>query len=404
LRYFLFQKLICIFAKLFIEIYYKTKDMKFSVSSTDLLSHLQAISRVINSKNSLPILDNFLLHLQGSTLTMTASDIETTLITTMEVEGVEGEGKVAVSSRLLLDTLREFSEQPLTFNINDSNLAMVIVSSNGSYNFIGQNGDEYPKMQQIENDAKSLSLSADNLSAGISKTLFCTADDELRPVMNGIYFDIASDRLTIVATDAHKLVRFKTMHTAVQLHGEEEANFILPKKPATMLKNILVKESGVVDIHFDKKNAYFKLANYTMICRQIEGKFPNYNAVIPTSNPHKIIIDRTTLLNALRRVSVFSNQASNLVKLAFQGNQIHISAQDIDFSISAEETINCQFEAHPINIGFKSSFLIEILGNISGSDIVMELSDAARAGLILPFENDQNEEILMLLMPMVLND
>ena len=378
--------------------------MKFSVSSSALLSHLQAISRVINSKNSLPILDNFLFYLQGNTLTMTASDVETTLITTMEVDGVEGEGKVAVSSRLLLDTLREFSEQPLTFNINDSNLAMVIVSSNGSYNFIGQNGDEYPKLQQLEADSKSFSLSASNLSAGISKTLFCTAEDELRPVMNGIYFDIALDRLTIVATDAHKLVRFKTLHTSVQLQGEEEANFILPKKPATMLKNILVKESGAVDIHFDKKNAYFKLSNYTMICRQIEGKYPNYNAVIPTSNPHKIIIDRSTLLNALKRVSVFSNQASNLIKLAFKGNEIHISAQDIDFSISAEETINCQFDAQPINIGFKSSFLIEILGNISGTDIVLELSDAARAGLILPFENDQNEEILMLLMPMVLND
>ena len=378
--------------------------MKFSVSSSALLSHLQAISRVINSKNSLPILDNFLFYLQGNTLTMTASDVETTLITTMEVDGVEGEGKVAVSSRLLLDTLREFSEQPLTFNINDSNLAMVIVSSNGSYNFIGQNGDEYPKLQQLEADSKSFSLSASNLSAGISKTLFCTAEDELRPVMNGIYFDIALDRLTIVATDAHKLVRFKTLHTSVQLQGEEEANFILPKKPATMLKNILVKESGAVDIHFDKKNAYFKLSNYTMICRQIEGKYPNYNAVIPTSNPHKIIIDRSTLLNALKRVSVFSNQASNLIKLAFKGNEIHISAQDIDFSISAEETINCQFDAQPINIGFKSTFLIEILGNISGTDIVLELSDAARAGLILPFENDQNEEILMLLMPMVLND
>lgn len=171
-----------------------------------------------------------------------------------------------------------------------------------------------------------------------------------------------------------------------------------------MLKNILPKESGVVEIHFDKKNAHFKLANYTMICRQVEGKYPNYSAVIPNAQPHKIIIDRLTLLNALKRVSVFSNQASNLVKLAFKGNQIHISAQDIDFSISAEETINCQFDDQPINIGFKSSFLIEILGNISGSDIVFELSDAARAGLILPFENDQNEEILMLLMPMVLND
>ena len=379
--------------------------MKFIVSSTDLLSHLQAISRVINSKNSLPILDNFLLQLEGNTLTMTASDIETTLITSMEVETAEGNGKVAVASRLLLDTLREFSEQPLSFNINDSNLAMVITSPNGSYNFIGQNGDEYPRMPQLQDDARTLTLDVPSLLGGISKTLFCTADDELRPVMNGVFFDIAAVRLTLVATDAHKLVRYKTKHTSSSIvEGDEAVSFILPKKPATMLKNILPKESGEVQINFDKKNAYFKLANYTMICRQVEGRFPNYNAVIPTTNPYKIIIDRATLLNAMKRVSVFANQASNLVKLAFADNKILISAQDIDFSISAEETITCQFTGEPIKIGFKSSFLIEILGNINASDIVMELSDASRAGLILPFENEKDEEILMLLMPMLLND
>jgi len=379
--------------------------MKFIVSSTDLLSHLQAISRVINSKNSLPILDNFLFVLNGTTLTMTASDIETTLITSMDVETVEGNGKVAVASRLLLDTLREFSDQPLTFDINDSNLAMVITSANGSYNFIGQNGDEYPRMPQLQDDARTLAMPVSILSSGISKTLFCTAEDELRPVMNGIFFDIAYDRLTLVATDAHKLVRFKTIHSSTSVKEDEEAvNFILPKKPANMLKNILPKESGEVEIHFDKKNAHFKLSNYTMICRQIEGRFPNYSAVIPTNNPNKIIIDRLSLLNAMKRVSVFSNQGSNLIKLYFEQNQIHISAQDIDFSISAEETISCQYDGDPIRIGFKSPFMIEILGNINASDIVLELSDASRAGLILPFENDPNEEILMLLMPMLLND
>jgi len=207
--------------------------MKFIVSSTDLLSHLQAISRVINSKNSLPILDNFLLQLEGNTLTMTASDIETTLITSMEVESAEGNGKVAVASRLLLDTLREFSEQPLSFNINDSNLAMVITSPNGSYNFIGQNGDEYPRMPQLQEDARTLTLGVPSLLGGISKTLFCTADDELRPVMNGVFFDIAADRLTLVATDAHKLVRYKTKHTSSTIvEGDESVSFILPKKPA----------------------------------------------------------------------------------------------------------------------------------------------------------------------------
>ena len=378
--------------------------MKFVVSSAELLSHLQAISRVINSKNSLPILDNFLLQIEGKTLTMTASDIATTLLTSMEVVNSDGNGKVAVASRLLLDTLREFAEQPLTFTINDSNLAMVITSANGSYNFIGQNGDEYPRLPQLQDDARLLSLPVNQLAAGISKTLFCTADDELRPVMNGVFFDIMQDGLTLVATDAHKLVRFKTSYTSAGLGEDEKVSFILPKKPATMLKNILPKESGEVEIKFDAKNAYFKLSNYTMICRQVEGRFPNYNGVIPKSNAYKIIIDRVSLLNALKRVSVFSNQASNLVKLDFSNNMIHISAQDIDFSISAEETISCQFEGDPIKIGFKSAFLIEILSNVSASDVVLELTDPSRAGLILPLENESNEEILMLLMPMLLND
>ena len=389
--------------------------MKFKASSTLLLSHLQAISRVINSKNSLQILDNFLLDLEGNLLTMTASDTETTLITSMEVEDVIGEGKVAVSSRLLLDTLREFPEQPLSFQINDSNLSMVITSANGTYNFIGQNGDEYPRLPEIQADAKQMTLPVSTLSAGISKTLFCTAEDELRPVMNGVFFDISKDGLTLVATDAHKLVRYKTNYTSVTLgkeegeieeeeEEEEKTSFILPKKPANMLKNILPKESGDVDVKFDSKNAYFKLSNYTMICRQVEGKYPNYNGVIPKENPYKVIVDRISLLNALKRVSVFSNQASNLVKLHIEDNKIGISAQDIDFSISAEETINCQYVDDAMKIGFKSAFLIEILNNISADDVVLELTDPSRAGIILPFENEANEELLMLLMPMLLND
>lgn len=379
--------------------------MKFVVSSTVLLSHLQAISKVINNKNSLPILDNFLFQIKGETLTLTASDIETTLITSLQVDSAEGEGQVAVASRLLLDTLREFSDQPLSFSINDSNLAMVITSANGSYNFIGQNGDEYPRLPQISDDAHVLTMPVQLLSNGINKTFFCTADDELRPVMNGIFFDIAVDSLTLAATDAHKLVRFKTIHSGITLKEEEDGvSFILPKKPANMLKSILPRESGEVEVKFDSKNAYFKLSNYTMICRQVEGRFPNYNSVIPKLNLYKIIIDRVSLLNALKRVSVFSNQGSNLVKLDFLANQINISAQDIDFSISAEETISCQFEGDPIKIGFKSSFLIEILNNISSAEVIFEMTDPSRAGLILPFENEENEEILMLLMPMLLND
>lgn len=379
--------------------------MNFSASSTELLSHLQAISRVINSKNALPILDNFLLELEGNKLTMTASDIETTLITSMNVENTEGNGKVAIASKLLLDTLREFSEQPLRFEINDSNLAMVISSDNGKYNFIGQNGDEYPRIPSLQEDARKMTLPVETLAAGINKTIFCTADDELRPVMNGIYFDIYRDGLTLVATDAHKLVRYKTSYTSCSLTEEEEKmSFILPKKPATMLKNILPKESGEVDLKFDNKNAYFKLSGYTMICRQVEGRYPNYNGVIPQSNLYKVIVDRQSFLNALKRVSVFSNQASNLIKLQINDNMIHISAQDIDFSISAEEKLSCQYTDEMIKIGFKSAFLIEILNNLSAQEIVLEMTDPSRAGIILPFGEESNEKILMLLMPMLLND
>lgn len=282
---------------------------------------------------------------------------------------------------------------------------MVITSANGTYNFIGQNGDEYPRLPMLSEDARVLNMNVSLLSAGITKTLFCTADDELRPVMNGVYFDIMKDGITLVATDAHKLVRFRTTYNSATLTDEEEkVSFILPKKPANLLKNILPKESGDVEVRFDSKNAYFSLSNYTMICRQVEGKFPNYNGVIPKTNLYKIIIDRLTLMNALKRVSVFSNQASNLVKLDFNDNQINISAQDIDFSISAEETISCQFEGDPIKIGFKSAFLVEILNNISSTDVMIELTDPSRAGLILPFENEEGEDILMLLMPMLLND
>lgn len=377
--------------------------MKFTVSSTELLSHLQAICRVINSKNSLQILDNFLLSLQGNTLTMTASDIETTMITSMEVQDVEGSGTVAVANKLILDTLREFSELPLTFHIDDSTLAMVITSANGTYNFIGQSGDMYPLLPQLGDNVQHLNVAVPHLLSGISKTFFCMAEDELRPVMNGIYFDISSE-LTLVATDAHKLVRFKTSYETASVVEGESMSFILPKKPATMLRNILPKESGNVEIKFDDKNAYFELSNYTMVCRQVEGRYPNYNGVIPKNNPFKIIIDRVTLLNTLKRVSVFSNQASNLIKLDFSQNQVHVSAQDIDFSISAEEFIPCQYEGEPIKIGFKSTFLIEMLGNVDSAEVVLELADPSRAGILLPLQEDDNEKILMLLMPMLLND
>ncbi|MFR9166512.1 MAG: DNA polymerase III subunit beta [Dysgonomonas sp.] len=374
--------------------------MKFVVSSSALLSHLQAISKVINSKNTLPILDCFLLDISGTNLTLTAADTETRLVTSLEISEVEGNGKLAINARNLLDPLKELPDQPLTFEINDENLEVFIYFHNGKYNFIGQSGADYPQPKDLSEEAISLTIDPQILITGINSTIFASADDELRPVMNGIFFDITTDDLTIVASDGHKLVRYKTLTTK----GNERASFILPKKPANLLRTLLTKETEPVVIKFDSNNAYIKMSAYTMTCRFIEGRYPNYNSVIPQDNPNKVTVDRLEFLNALKRVSVFSNPASSLVKLQLSSNQIMIFAQDIDFSTAAEETITCEYTGTAMNIGFKSNFLIEILNNIPASEVTLELSDPSRAGLILPVDKDSEEDLLMLLMPMMLND
>jgi DNA polymerase III subunit beta len=375
--------------------------MKFVVSSSELLGHLQAISRVISSKNTLPILDNFLFNLSENDLEITASDLESTLITRMKLENTDGEGTIALPARILLDTLKEFSVQPLTFDINLSTMAVVISSENGKFNVVGQNGIDFPALPAIKKDKKfSFSINADVLLAGINKTLFATADDELRPVMGGIFVEAATDKITFVASDAHKLVRYQR----TDAHADDSASFILPKKPASLLKNILPKEDGSVKVEFDDKNAFFILSDHKVVCRLVEGNYPNYNSVIPKNNPRKITVDRVEFYNTLKRVSVFSNQASNLVKLQLKGNQIMVSAQDIDFSISAYERIKCQYEGDDIEIGFKSVFLLEILANIGSQDVMVELADPTRAGLFLPVSTDNDaEDLLMLLMPMMIN-
>ena len=374
--------------------------MRFDVSSTALLSRLQSISKVIASKNSLPILDSFLFHLEGEKLTITSSDAETRLVTSIEVMNTQGNGIFAVSSKILLDPLKELPEQPLTFDINDNNLEIFIHFQNGKYNFIGQKGDTYPQQKPLNENAISILVDAQMLANGISRSLFATADDELRPVMNGVYFDIHTDDLTFVASDGHKLVRLRNF----SVKSPERASFILPKKPATLLKGLLTKEEGMVNIQFDDNNAYLHCANFEMVCRLIEGRYPNYNSVIPQANPFKVTIDRVSFLNALKRVSVFSNPASSLVKLHLKGNEMVVSAQDIDFSTSAEEKIVCNYDGDELNIGFKATYLIEILSNINSEEILFELADPSRAGLIIPSENEENEDLLMLLMPMMLND
>lgn len=374
--------------------------MKFVVSSTVLSSHLQAVSRVINSKNALPILDCFLFELQDGTLSVTVSDSETTMVTSLEVVESDSDGRFAVVARTLLDALKEIPEQPLTFEVNLNTLEITVQYQNGTYNLVGQNADEFPIPVVLGDGAVKVEMDAQVLLNGINRALFATADDELRPVMNGIYFDITAEDITMVASDGHKLVRCKTLAA----HGSERAAFILPKKPANLIKNLLAKEQGTVHLEFDDRNASFILENYRMVCRLIEGRYPNYNSVIPKNNPNKITVDRLQLIGALRRVSIFSSQASSLIKLRMEGNRIVVSAQDIDFSTSAEEMLVCQYAGTPMSIGFKSTFLIDILNNISAEEVFIELADPSRAGVIIPVEQEENEDLLMLLMPMMLND
>ena len=366
--------------------------MKFIVSSTALSSHLQAISRVINSKNALPILDCFLFELQDGTLSVTVSDSETTMVTTVEVNESDADGRFAVTAKTLLDALKEIPEQPLTFDINTSSLEITVQYQNGKYSLMGQNADEFPQSAMLGENAVRVEMDAQVLLGGINRAVFATADDELRPVMNGIYFDITTEDITMVASDGHKLVRCKTLAAK----GNE--------RPANLMKNLLPKEQGTVTIEFDERNAVVTLESYRMVCRLIEGRYPNYNSVIPQNNPYKVTVDRLLLIGALRRVSIFSSQASSLIKLRMQENRIVISAQDIDFSTSAEETLACQYAGNPMSIGFKSTFLIDILNNISADEVVIELADPSRAGVIVPAEQEENEDLLMLLMPMMLND
>lgn len=374
--------------------------MKFIVSSMALFSRLQAISRVISNKNALPILDCFLFQLEDEKLSVTVSDSETTMVTSLDVNGNTDNGRFAVPSKTLLDALKEVTEQPLTFEVNTESYDITILYQNGKYSLMGQDGAEFPSFTSLKEDSVRLEIDSQTLLGGINRTLFSVADDMLRPVMNGVYFDITTENITMVASDGHKMVRCRS--TAA--HGNERAAFILAKKPATLLKNLLPKEHGNVAIEFDDRNAFFTLENFSMVCRLIDGRYPNYNSVIPQNNHRKVIIDRQHLISALKRVSVFSSQASSLIKLHVQENKMIVSGQDIDFSTSAEETQVCQYVGDPMSIGFKATFLIDILSNISSGDVIIELADPSRAGVIIPMEQSENEDLLMLLMPMMLND
>ncbi len=374
--------------------------MKFVVSSSALLSLLQTTGKVISSKNTLPILDYFLFDLRDGALKVTASDLETTLVGSLKVESIEAEGLIAAPAKLMLDSLKEFSEQPLTIEADQTTWEIHIKWKSGSLALPGISGLSYPALPEFEESKTELSFDVDTLLGGLNKTIFATADDELRPVMNGIYVNIEPKGCTFVATDAHKLVKYMAQAD----NGEVSAAFILPKKPANMLRTVLPKESGEIKVEFDSKNVLFTLKNYKVVCRLIEGNYPNYNAVIPAANPNKVIVDRLELLNGIRRVAVCSNQATNLIKLEISAGKITLTAQDLDFSVSANESLSCNYEGSDIAIGFKSTFLVEILAHTETPSVLVELADSTRAGVFKPIYDDkQPSEVLMLLMPMMIN-
>lgn len=373
--------------------------MKFSVSSSALLSLLATTGKVISNKNTLPILDYFLMELSGTTLKVTTSDLETTLVGSIEVDSVETEGTIAAPAKLMLDSLKEFPELPLEIDVNDKNWEIRINWKSGSLSIPGASAVSYPAVPQLSAEKKEIELDVDTLVNGINKTIFATADDELRPVMNGIYINLQPESLTFVGTDAHKLVKYES-----ETRNEVSSSFILPKKPANLLKSVLLKEEGAIAVAFDSKNAMFSLKSHTLVCRLIEGSYPNYNAVIPTGNPNKVLVDRIELVNGIKRVAVCSNPATNLIRMDIADNKINLTAQDIDYSMSANETISCSYDGQSITIGFKSTFLVEILSNIETPTVVIELADSTRAGVFKPvYDEKQSSDTLMLLMPMMIN-
>jgi len=372
--------------------------MKFIVSSTYLLKQLQVLGGVINSSNTLPILDNFLFELNGSELTISASDLETTMSSTITVES-DSDGSVAIPAKLLLDTLKTFPEQPLTFIIEDNN-TIEISSNHGKYALAYANGEEFPKAVALENPS-STTIAGNILATAISKTIFAAGNDDLRPVMSGVFFQFSTENLTFVATDAHKLVKY----TRGDVSASETAEFIMPKKPLTLLKGILSGSDDNVTIEYNDSNAKFTFESSVLICRLIDGKYPNYEAVIPKENPNKLTIDRTQFLNSVKRVSIFSNKTTHQIRLKIAGAELNISAEDIDYSNKAEERLTCDYQGDDMQIGFNSRFLSEMLANLNASEVQLEMSLPNRAGILTPIDGlDEGEHVTMLVMPVMLNN
>ena len=374
--------------------------MRFTVSSTALSSKLIALSRVINSKNALPILSDFLFDIQDGVLYLTASDSENVMKTQMQLTECDENGRFAVGNHDLLEAVKGFSEQPITFDVDQQSNMAKISYQNGLFSLPVENADEFPQAQTISEAVNVITIPNAVLAENINRSLFATAQDELRPVMNGIYFDLTPDCLSIVASDGHKLVRNRILN----IRSEQQAAFIMPKKPASLLKNLLGKDGGDVVIRFDDRNAQIDYADGEIICRLIEGRYPNYNSVIPQNNPNELRVDRNGLLAALRRVQPFANDSSNLIRFHVEGGTLQLDAEDYDFSKTATERMSCEYNGQPMSIGFKGSSFIEILSNFDCQEVIIQLADPSRAGLVLPSEQPENQDVLMLMMPMLIND
>ncbi len=371
--------------------------MRFIVSTSTLLKQLQAVSGALSSSTVLPILENFLFQIKDGNLTISATDLQTSMTTSLTVETNE-DGRICIPSRILLDTLKSLPEQPVTFLVDDKSFAVEIKAGDGSYKLSGENGEDFPKIPVVEN-ASSVSLKASVLAEAINKTIFAVSNDELRPAMTGVYCQLTPQHFTFVATDAHKLVRYRRKDA----HSATSTSFIMPKKALNLLKSSLPSEDVAVSVEYNSTSAFFKFGNINLVCRLIDERYPDYDAVIPTNNPNKLTIDRLSFLGSLSRVAIYANKTTHQVRLKVEGNELNISSEDLDFSNEAHEKLACQYEGEDLEIGFNARFLIEMLRNLNCEEVSLEMSTPNRAGLLLPQGGDENEDVLMLVMPVMLN-
>jgi DNA polymerase III subunit beta len=371
--------------------------MKFIVNSAYLLKQLSNINGVITTNPVVPILENFLFELEKGSLTVTASDLQTSMITELQVESKE-KGNIAVPAKILLETLKNLPEQPVTFSIDEATYSVEIISDNGRYKLSGENATDFPKVPTVANDF-SAEISSEVMARAVNNTIFATSNDELRPAMTGVYVNLSEKNTTFVATDGHRLVRYRRN----DIKSENGNAIIIPRKALNLLKATLPSENTPVSIDFNMSNAYFKFGNIKMICRLIDERYPDYENVIPTNNTIKMAIGRTDFLSALKRISIYANKTTHQVRLKITGSELQISAEDLDFSNEANERLSCDHEGEDIEIGFNAKFLIEMLNNSDTDQIKLMMSAPNKAGVILPVEKDKNEDILMLVMPVMLN-